>query len=81
MALIDQYKAIRDNLVSELEDETARRVALTAAGNPPPTTYQVAGKAVHWNEYLAEMTKQIEFWNGMVISADDPYEEVTRGYT
>lgn len=72
--------AIRDNLESELQDETLRRYNLTAAGHPPPTTYSVDGRSVDWNGYLAAMTANIKAVNE-IIGASDPFEHVVTAYT
>lgn len=44
-------QATVDNMLQELEDETARRLALTAAGKPAPVTYSWGGRSVDWNGY------------------------------
>ena len=81
MAYVDSLKTARDNLAAELEDETTRRLALTAAGKPPPTTYSANGRSVSWNEYLATMVGQIKALDDAVIAADEPYEYHLRGYS
>lgn len=73
---------IRDNLEKELEDETARRAALTAAGHPPPTTYSVGGRSVDWNGYLSAMQAQIGYYNDLLNKSQAPYlEHNLRGYS
>lgn len=52
--------AIRDNLEMELENETARRLALTAQGLAPPATYTFEGRSVDWTGYITGMQKVIE---------------------
>jgi hypothetical protein len=70
---------IRDQLEKELENETLRRLNLTAAGNPPPTSYTVGGKQVQWNEYLQTMLAQIQGYNDL-IARNAPYELPIQGY-
>jgi hypothetical protein len=80
----DDLQAIRDNLIAELKGETARRAALVAAGNPPPTTYTVKGRSTDWNGYLTAMIAQIKEMNELVIACGGDgglYEQVLRGYT
>jgi hypothetical protein len=84
MAFADDATTIRDNLVAELKAETARRLALVMAGNPPPATYTVRGRSTDWTGYLQAMQALIKEWNEVVISAGGDgglYEEVARGYT
>lgn len=64
-----RLKAIRDNLESELSNETARRLALTVAGDPPPTNYSVGGKSFSWNDYVRTMLGLIKDANDLVIMA------------
>lgn len=78
---ITRLTAIRDNLEKELQDETARRAALTAAGHPPPTTYSVAGRSVDWNGYLRAMLDQIRAIDEVLTGEDEPYELPLRGYS
>jgi hypothetical protein len=81
---LTRLKNIRDNLEAELENETARRLALTAAGHPPPATYTVAGKQVDWNGYLSLMLARIKEANDAVLAAGGDgglYEERVRAYT
>lgn len=66
---LTRLKAIRDNLEKELEDETLRRATLTAAGDPPPATYNVSGKSVDWNGYITTMVAQIKAINDLIIAA------------
>lgn len=70
---LTRLRTIRDNLERELSDETARRAALTAAGTPPPATYESGGKKVSWNEYLSMMVGQIKEMNTLILAsgADD----------
>lgn len=78
-----QATTIRDNLAGELANETARRLALTAAGKPPPATYSVGGKTVGWTEYVRTMNQLIKDANELVVAAGGDgglYELVTRGY-
>ncbi len=80
----DGITAIRDSLIAELKAETARRVALVQAGNPPPTTYSVGGKSVEWNAYLTEMRESIKEWNELVIACGGDgglYEITETGYS
>ena len=63
----------RDNLAEELANETARRLALTAAGDPPPTTYTFGGKTFDWNGYLAAVIAQIKALDDAATAAD-PFE-------
>jgi hypothetical protein len=69
----------RDQLEKELENETLRRLNLTVAGNPPPTTYTVAGKQVQWNEYMQTMIANIAALNTL-IAQNSPYELPIQGY-
>lgn len=81
---LTRLQNIRDQLEKELEDETLRRATITAAGNPAPTTYSVAGKNVSWNEYMTMMLARIKEANEMVLAAGGDgglYELRTRGYT
>ena len=78
-----QAQTIRDNLVQELANESARRMTLTAQGNPPPATYSVGGKTVDWTGYVTAMQALIAAQNKEVIAAGGDgglYETVTRGY-
>ncbi|MGH8358110.1 MAG: hypothetical protein ACRESF_11510 [Pseudomonas sp.] len=80
----DDLQTIRDNLIAELKAETARRLVLIQAGNPPPMTYSVGGKQVSYNEYLTMMSEQIKAWNELIIAAGGDgglYEDVVRGWT
>ena len=84
MAYADDLVTIRDKLAAELAGETTRRAALVAAGTPPPTTYNVGGKNVMWNEYLKTMQELIKAQNELVVAAGADgglFEEVVRGYT
>lgn len=76
---ITRLTNIRDQLEKELENETLRRYNLTAAGNPPPTTYTVQGKQVQWNEYLQTMRDTIKELNDL-IAQNDPYELPIQAY-
>lgn len=79
---LTRLKNIRDNLESELEDETARRAALTAAGHPPPTTYSVGGRSVDWNGYLAAVQAQIAAYDAMLTKASATTADYSlRGYS
>jgi hypothetical protein len=66
---LTRLRNIRDNLQKELEDETARRAALVAAGNPPPTSYSVGGKSVSWNDYYRTMMQMVKDADEMVLMA------------
>ncbi len=66
--------AIRDNLIQELQNETAYRLA-----NGPKPTYQIADRHVDWNEYLQGMMDDIRKMEEMII-AMNPYEILTRGW-
>ena len=61
--------AIRDNLEKELQDETARRAAIIAAGDPPPTTYSHGGKSYDWNGYLAVRLQALKDITDLVIAS------------
>ncbi len=83
MSFITDIKAARDSLSAELKGETARRAAIVAAGNPPPTTYTVGGKNYSWNEYLTMMLAQIKDFNQTVIDAGGDgglLDEIVQGY-
>jgi hypothetical protein len=69
MAYADSLVTIRDNLVAELQGETARRKALVEAGHPPPATYSAGGRSLDWNGYLRMMVDEIERINAQVIRA------------
>lgn len=80
---VTQAQAVRDNLLAELANESARRAALTAAGNPAPATYQAGNKQVHWTEYVVAMQKLIADQNALIIAMGGDgglYEIVSRGY-
>ena len=66
---VERLVRIRDNLAEEFDNETARRAAITAAGNPAPTTYTVSGKNFDWTGYVREMQKLIRDANQDVINA------------
>lgn len=70
---LTRLRTIRDNLEKELSDETTRRAALTAAGTPPPATYESGGKKVDWTGYMATMLAQIKVVNDLILAsgADD----------
>lgn len=55
MSAATEWQDIADNVRGELKAESARRLALTAAGHPPPTSYSVGGRNVSWNEYMSTM--------------------------
>lgn len=76
---LENLRTIRDNLVEELVDETTRRLALTAAGNPPPTTYSVDGQNVDWNGYLKTMHEKIAAINTL-LQNEELYEIIEHGY-
>lgn len=76
MALLDDLKAARDNLAAELRNETARRVALTAAGNPPPTTYSFAGRSLDWNGWLRAVRSEIQSLATMIAAEEIPEANV-----
>jgi hypothetical protein len=61
-------RAIRNNLESELANETARRLAITDAGNPPPTNYSAGGKSVSWDGYVSMMVEKIEKLNALILN-------------
>jgi hypothetical protein len=67
------------NLEAELLNETTRRLALTAAGNPPPTSYSVGGKMVDWNGYMSSMLARIKEAKAL-LNAEDLYEIHEHGY-
>jgi hypothetical protein len=66
---LTRLKNLRDNLESELENETARRLSLTAAGHPPPANYSVSGKSVSWTDYLEKMLKSLKELNDQILAA------------
>lgn len=76
MALLDDLKAARDNLATELRQETARRVALTAAGNPPPTTYTSGGRSFDWNGYVRAVRAEIQSLITMIAAEEIPEASV-----
>jgi hypothetical protein len=76
VALLDDLKAARDNLAAELRNETARRVALTAAGNPPPTTYSFAGRSLDWNGWLKAVRAEIQSLATMIAAEEIPEANV-----
>ena len=71
---------IRDQLEKELENETLRRLNLTVAGDPPPTTYSVDGQNLDWNGYLDVMLRKIKEINDMLSGSEDLYEFHVHGY-
>jgi hypothetical protein len=80
----DGLTTIRDQLVNELAAETARRVALVTAGNPPPVSYTVGGKQVQWTEYVTQMSASIKLMNELVVASGGDgglYETVIQGYS
>lgn len=81
MAYVDDLTTIRDNLVGELKNETTRRLALTAAGHPPPTTYSVGGRNVDWNGYLGVMVARIKEMDDLLGGAEEPFELPMSGYS
>jgi hypothetical protein len=84
VAYADTLATIRDNLAAELEDETTRRLALTAAGSPPPTSNSVGGRSVSWYQYVSMMLAQIKAANEQVIEAGGDgglYEYSVRAYS
>lgn len=81
---LTRLKNIRDNIESELENETARRLALTEAGQPPPASYSLGGKSVSWSEYLTSRKQDIIDLNELInaTGADGGIaEKWVRGYT
>lgn len=86
MAYLTDLTAARDSLLAEIKGETARRAALVAAGNPPPTTYSVGGRNVDWNGWLGAVMAHLKEMNEL-IAAGDPadggnlYETHVRAYT
>lgn len=81
---LTRLKNIRDNLEKELENETARRTALTVAGHPPPATYNSGGKSVSWTEYMSTMLGKVAEVNALIVAAGADgglYEERIRGYS
>lgn len=74
MAYLDDITAARDNLAEEIRRESARRVALTRDGHPPPTTYQAAnGRKVDWNEYLKTARETLAAYNA-ILAEQEVYE-------
>ena len=80
-AFATQLTTIRDALAAELAGETARRAALVAAGNPPPTMYTSGGKTTDWNGYMTMMLSQIAQLNRDVIAAGGDGGLVEQSYT
>lgn len=81
MSYLTDITAARDSLVTELKTETAYR-----ATNGPKPTYQLNGRQVHWNEWLAGMLAAIKSANDLVAAGDPAngdalYEVPERGYT
>lgn len=79
MAFTDDLITARNNLAEELRRETARRLTLVTAGDPPPTTYSFAGRNYDWNGYLRTVLEQIKALNEAVATSDI-FEEVEHGY-
>ena len=80
MSQLQDLQAIVANLIAEVKAETARRAALTAAGNPAPTTYQVAGRQVDWNGYLEAMRDQIKAYRELA-QTEDLFENHQHAYS
>ena len=65
---LTRMRNIRNSFEKELENEMARRLALTEAGNPPPTNYSCDGRSVSWDGYVSMMTEKIEKWNSLILN-------------
>lgn len=77
---LTRLKNARDNLEKEVEDETARRAALTAAGKPAPTSYSFGGRSMSWNEWLNATSAAIKAYSEMA-SAEEVPEASVRVYS
>ena len=75
MALIDDLEDIRDNLVSELNTETAY-----CAANGPKPSYSANGRQVDWSTWLTVRLQAIADLNTMIAAQGEPFELVQRGY-
>ena len=64
-----RLKNIRDNLERTVENELARVLALTEAGNPAPVTYSVGGKNMQWTEWYTQTQALIEKYDALIIAA------------
>lgn len=53
-----------------MKNETARRLALTAAGKPPPVDYSLDGESFSFTGWLAAMTAKIKDLNELIASLD-----------
>jgi hypothetical protein len=76
--------AIRDDLEKVIADELARVAALTAAGNPAPTTYTAGGRTFAWNDWYKNAMENLRKINELIVlaGADGGFGEVLmRGYT
>ena len=78
--IVEQLKRIRQNLLDEIEEETAYR----ARNGAKPTYTSSTGKHVDWNGWLKGMWEAIADVNakiGVENAKDDPYELRTTGWT
>ena len=79
MAWIDDVRTAQANLATELRVETAQRLTDQAAGRGVKTTYNISGRQVDWNGYLAAITGQLKAM-AELIAMEDPYETHVVGY-
>ncbi len=79
MSQASDWDTIAQNLRTELLNETTRRKNITAAGDPPPTTYSAFGRSVDWNGYFNAMMEAIAKAEAQG-AAGDPFEIITHGY-
>lgn len=73
------WAEIAQNIRNELKNESARRAALTAAGQPPPITYSAGGRSVSYTEWcksMIEAAKEAE----QRAQDMDPFEIHEHGY-
>lgn len=71
MALVDDLKTARDQIV-------ARIVEVTASAKP---SYQVDGQAVSWTAYLRELRESLKDLEAQIRNAEGPFEVRTQGFT
>jgi len=62
--------------LATLRQRALARMAEVLAG--PKPSYQVAGQAMSWNEYLAELRRTVAWCDAQLAAAVEPVEIATR---
>lgn len=64
--------------IATIKSQTLERIAEITAS--PKPTYSVEGQSVSWGDYLGQLQRTVE-WCNQQLSAEEPFEVISRGYT